>query len=75
LAAPELSQRLQQQILADAATKIHRDTLLVPDPTDIRKPYAQAMPHLATAAAASWCAATGRVWRWRANSPAGGCCR
>lgn len=48
LAAPELGPRLQQQILADAAGKIHRDTLLVVDPTDIRKPYAQAMPHLAT---------------------------
>jgi hypothetical protein len=48
LAAPELGTRLQQQILADAAGKIHRDTLLVVDPTDIRKPYAQAMPHLAT---------------------------
>jgi hypothetical protein len=48
LAAPHLGARLQQQILADAAGRIHRDTLLVVDPTDIRKPYAQAMPHLAT---------------------------
>jgi len=42
-----IGSRLQQQILADAAGKIHRDTLLVVDPTDIRKPYAQVMPHLA----------------------------
>lgn len=48
LAAPQLGARLQRRILADAAGKIHRDTLLVVDPTDIRKPYAQAMPHLAT---------------------------
>lgn len=48
LAAPALGSRLQQQILADAAGKIHRDTLLVVDPTDIRKPYAQVMPYLAT---------------------------
>jgi hypothetical protein len=48
LADAELGHRLQQQLLADAAAKIHPDTLLVVDPTDIRKPYAQAMPHLAT---------------------------
>jgi hypothetical protein len=33
---------LQQQILADAAGKIHRDTLRVVDPTDSRKLLAQA---------------------------------
>jgi hypothetical protein len=48
LAAPRLGQTLQQQLVAHAARRIHPDTLLVIDPTDIRKPYAQKMPHLAT---------------------------
>lgn len=48
LAAPQLGQTLQQQIVAHAARRIHPDTLIVVDPTDIRKPYAEKMPHLAT---------------------------
>ena len=48
LAAPQLGQTLHQQIVAHAARRIHPDTLIVVDPTDIRKPYAEKMPHLAT---------------------------
>ncbi len=48
LAAPQLGQTLHQQIVAHAARRVHPDTLIVVDPTDIRKPYAEKMPHLAT---------------------------
>jgi hypothetical protein len=48
LAAPQLGQTLHTQIVAHAARRIHPDTLIVVDPTDIRKPYAEKMPHLAT---------------------------
>lgn len=48
LAAPQLGQTLQAQIVAHAARRVHADTLIVVDPTDIRKPYAEKMPHLAT---------------------------
>ncbi len=48
LAAPKLGRVLQQHIVAHAAGRIHADTLIVVDPTDIRKPYATKMPHLAT---------------------------
>jgi hypothetical protein len=48
LATPGLGEGVQQQIVAHAAGRVRTDTLIVVDPTDIRKPYAQAMPHLAT---------------------------
>ena len=48
LAAPQLGPTLHQQIVAHAARHIHPNTLIVVDPTDIRKPYAEKMPHLAT---------------------------
>lgn len=48
LASPGLGQEIQQRIIGHAARRVKRDTLIVVDPTDIRKPYAQAMPHLAT---------------------------
>jgi len=48
LATPGLGRAVQQQIVAHAARRVTGDTLIVVDPTDIRKPYAQAMPHLAT---------------------------
>jgi hypothetical protein len=47
-ATPGLGELVQQQIVAHAARRVRTDTLIVVDPTDIRKPYAQAMPHLAT---------------------------
>jgi hypothetical protein len=45
---PDLGPTVQRQVVAHAARRVREDTLLVIDPTDIRKPYAQAMPHLAT---------------------------
>src|SRR5574340_352576 len=48
LATPGLGQVVQEQIVAHAARRVTGDTLIVVDPTDLRKPYAQAMPHLAT---------------------------
>jgi hypothetical protein len=48
LATPGLGRTVQQQIVAHAARRVTDQTLIVVDPTDIRKPYAQAMPHLAT---------------------------
>ena len=53
LAAPGLGRTVQRQIVVPAARRVRADTLIVVDPTDIRKPYAQAMPHLATVRAGS----------------------
>jgi hypothetical protein len=47
LAQAELAQQLQQILLRDAANRIKAETLIVIDPTDVRKNYAQAMPYLA----------------------------
>jgi len=48
LAQPQLGQAVAAQIVAHAARRIGDETLIVIDPTDIRKTYAQAMPYLAT---------------------------
>jgi len=48
LAVPQLGQTLHERLVAHAARRIHPDTLIVVDPTDIRKPYAEQMPYLAT---------------------------
>lgn len=48
LAAPGLGQAVAAQIVAHAAARVGAETLIVIDPTDIRKTYAQAMPYLAT---------------------------
>jgi len=45
---PDLGPTVQRQVVQHAARRVKTETLLVIDPTDIRKPYAQAMPHLAT---------------------------
>lgn len=47
LATPGLGRAVQEQIVTAAARRVKADTLIVVDPTDVRKPYAQAMPHLA----------------------------
>jgi len=39
-------QRINQEIAQAAARQIRADTLIVVDPTDIRKPYAKSMPYL-----------------------------
>ena len=48
LADPQLGRRVQEEVVAHAAPRIHEDTLLVVDLTDVRKSHAQAMPYLAT---------------------------
>lgn len=48
LAEPGLEQEVAAQVVAQAAGRIGEETLIVIDPTDLRKTYAQAMPHLAT---------------------------
>lgn len=41
-----LDQRINDEIAQTAAKQIRQDTLIVIDPTDIRKPYARSMPYL-----------------------------
>ena len=40
-------QKIQEIIAVEAARRVHKDTLIVVDPTDIRKTYAKHMPYLA----------------------------
>ena len=47
LATPGLGRDVPRRIVAHAAQRVKADTLIVVDPTDVRKPYAEAMPHLA----------------------------
>src|SRR5574344_21270 len=42
-----LDDKVHGSILCDAASSIHEDTLIVIDPTDVQKPYAEKMPYLA----------------------------
>ena len=44
LAQPHLGAAVQAQLVSQAARRIRAETLIVIDPTDVRKPYAQAMP-------------------------------
>lgn len=48
LAAPGMAQAINEQIAGHAATRVKQDTLIVVDPTDVRKSYARHMPYLAT---------------------------
>ena len=48
LALPGMGQKVNEVVAADAARRVRPDTLIVIDPTDIRKPYAEKMPYLAT---------------------------
>ena len=43
-----LDEKLNHIIAAEGAKRIRKDTLIIVDPTDIRKEYARKMPHLAT---------------------------
>lgn len=43
-----LGQKINEQIARHAAPRIKPDTLIVIDPTDVRKSYARKMPYLAT---------------------------
>lgn len=47
LARPGLRERLEAALLGQAARFVDDDTLLVVDPTDLSKPYARKMEHLA----------------------------
>jgi len=47
LAQPHLGAAVQAQLVAQAARRIKEETLIVIDPTDVRKNYAQTMPYLA----------------------------
>jgi hypothetical protein len=48
LAVPGMGQTLNEAVVEQAAARVKPDTLIVIDPTDIRKPYARRMPYLAT---------------------------
>ena len=48
LGKPGMAEAIHEQILEHAAPRIGRDTLIVLDPTDIRKSHAKRMPYLAT---------------------------
>ncbi len=48
LAAEGMDDKLNAIIAAQGASRIGKDTLIIVDPTDIRKEYAEKMPYLAT---------------------------
>ncbi|UCF06064.1 MAG: transposase [bacterium] len=47
LAVKELGQKVNEVVVEHGARKVHQDTLIIIDPTDIRKHYAKRMPYLA----------------------------
>jgi hypothetical protein len=48
LAQKGMGQRINQQVAKMGADRIKKETLLILDPSDIQKPYAEKMPFLAT---------------------------
>jgi hypothetical protein len=48
LAAKGMGQAVNETVAQEAAVHVRKDTLIVIDPTDIRKTYAEKMPYLAT---------------------------
>ena len=48
LASEGMGQAVNEAVAQDAAARVRQDTLIVIDPTDIRKTYAEKMPYLAT---------------------------
>jgi len=48
LQTPGLGQQINEVIVGHAASRIGTDTLIVIDPTDVRKEYARRMPYLGT---------------------------
>jgi hypothetical protein len=46
LKEPDLDQKLNEIVAKEAASRIQKDTLIIVDPTDIRKDYAKSMPFL-----------------------------
>jgi len=51
LATEGMDSKVHGSILCDAAPGIHDDTLIIVDPTDVQKGYAEKMPYLAKALA------------------------
>ena len=47
LATEGMDAKIHGSILCDAAPGIHDDTLIIVDPTDVQKEYAEKMPYLA----------------------------
>ncbi len=47
LKQPGLDKEVNRHIAKLGSRRVHEDTLLIIDPSDIRKPYARKMPHLA----------------------------
>ena len=47
LSSKGLERDLHDVIAAEGARKVHRDTLIILDPSDVQKPYAKKMEHLA----------------------------
>jgi hypothetical protein len=47
LSSNGLERDLHDVIAAEGARKVHRDTLIILDPSDVQKPYAKKMEHLA----------------------------
>ena len=47
LSSKGLERDLHDVIAAEGARKVHRDTLIIIDPSDVQKPYARKMEHLA----------------------------
>ena len=47
LSSEGLERGLHDVIAAEGAAKVHRDTLIILDPSDVQKPYAKKMEHLA----------------------------
>jgi len=47
LAVPGLGQKINEVIATHGSRKVHQDTLIIIDPTDVRKPYAKSMPYMA----------------------------
>lgn len=48
LAGEGMARAIQKRVAEMAAKRVERNTLIVVDPTDIKKPYGKAMPYLAT---------------------------
>ena len=48
LANAGMGQSINEAVVKEAASRVRNDTLIVIDPTDIRKTYAEKMPYLAT---------------------------
>lgn len=57
LATEGMDAKIHGSILCDAAPGIHDDTLIIVDPTDVQKEYAEKMPYLAKV----WDGSRGRV--------------